>query len=395
MICLPTAGKFGVKNLKAPLFLLFCGIFSLFSVVAEDLPNVSVWVPPVEGGSDEEKQYFYDNMRMELVGGGYVLAESRENSDFYMNIRVAHGEESDAPGNYVNLSLHDSRTEKEIITLSWDYNTLDDMDIWNLYLVFQTMANAPIAKSVVVPEEEAPPPAEPPSPPPPAWYDKWLWIGAAGGADYFFSDRPHLDARLTAGVDFLSFMGLGIGLGYQANFPLFIDRDKKEYYHEIEQSLILPVKLRFLIKTESLIVEPNGGVQFQLRFPGSYSGELDHQTQEDSLILLPAILGGLDFRAKLGPGSLGFGPRMIYDLETKGFGFGFTLEYQFGFLPKKPKTPKTPKPEPNVAPLQPAQEENLEETTTQETGMEETAGREIDSEEAILPGETSPEEDSL
>jgi hypothetical protein len=379
MVCLAAAGKFGVRNLKVPLFLLFCGVFSLFSVLAEDLPNVSVWVSPVEGGSDEEKQYFYDNMRMELVGGGYSLAESRENSDFYMNIRVVQGEEDGAPVNYVNLSLHDSRTEKEIVNLSWDYNTLNDMDIWNLYLVFQTMANAPIAKSVVVPEGEAPPPAELPPPPPNPWHNKWLWIGAVGEVDYFFSDRPHLDVRLTAGVDFLSFMGFSTGLGYQANFPLFVDRDKEEYYHEIEQSLILPIKLKLLIKTRALVVEPNAGVQFQFRFPGSYSKRLDHQTQEDSLALLPAILGGVDFKTKLGRGSLGFGTRVIYDLETRAFGFGFSLGYQFGFFPKKPQTPKTPEPgpDPGLVPVpvpeplapQPVQEE-IPEAGPEETGAQ-------------------------
>jgi hypothetical protein len=75
--------------------------------------------------------------------------------------------------------------------------------------------------------------------------------------------------RLTAGVDFLSFMGLG--LGCQANFPLDINTKNSKYSREIEHSLILPVKLRFLIKTEGHVVEPNGGLQFQLRIPGSYA----------------------------------------------------------------------------------------------------------------------------
>jgi hypothetical protein len=381
MIRLPEyAGKFGVKNLKTLLFLFFSAVFSLFPAMAEDIRNVYVWVAPVEGGSDTEKQYFYDNIRMELAGAGYNLTESRENSDFYMNIRVVHEENDGVPVNYVNLGLYDSRTENEIITLSWDYDKLEDMDIWNLYLVFQTMANAPIAKSVVVPGGELPSPAEAP-----AWYSKWLWIGAAGGVDYF-SDRPHLDFRLTAGLDFSGFMGFDAGLGYQANFPLFVDWIEDEYYHEIEQSLILPIRLRFLIKTEGLLVEPNGGIQFQLHFPGSYSTAMEHRIREESLILLPAILGGLDFRAKLGAGALGFGPRMIYDLETAAFGFGFTLGYQFGFFPKKPKAPKP-------VPL-PVREENLEETEVQEEALEGTLAPEGGQEETALP-EGGPAEEEL
>jgi hypothetical protein len=242
------------------------------------------------------------------------------------------------------------------------------------------MANAPIAKSMVVPEGEIPESS------PGAWYSKWLWIGAAGGGDYF-PDRPHLDVRLTAGVDFFSFMGLDTGLGYQANFPLSINaaNDRYWYRHKTEQSLILPIKLKFLIKTESLLVEPNGGIQFQLRFPGSYAEELDHRTREDSLILLPAILWGLDFRAELGPGALGFGPRMIYDLESRGFGFGFSMGYQFGLFPKKPKAPK---------PVQVESTESLEETDAQEEALVETAMPETGLEEAGAP-EEEPEENSL
>jgi hypothetical protein len=380
MIPLPVyAGKFGVKNLKGPLLLFFYAVFSLFPARAENLRNVYVWVAPVEGGSDREKQYFYDNMRMELVGGGYSLAESRENSDFYMNIQAAQENRDNGPVNYVILALYDSRTEKEIITLSWDYNTLEDMDIWNLYLVFQTMANAPIAKSVVVPGEEGASPAGLPGSALAAWYSKWLWIGAAGGADYFL-DHPHLDARLTIGVDFFSFMGLHTGLGYQAHFPLSIDTAEDRHSYEIEQSLILPIKLKFLIKTESLLVEPNGGIQFQLHFPDSYSRELEHRTREDSLFFLPAVFGGLDFRAKLGIGALEFGPRMIYDFETGAFGFGFTLGYQFGFLPKKPKAPKP----------MPVREENLEETGGEEN-LEEIPTAEAGLEEAGAPEENLPE----
>jgi hypothetical protein len=312
-----------MKTLRTAPFLLFLGIFSLFSALAEDFRDVYVWVSLVEGGSDVENQYFYDNIRMELVGGGYSLAETRENSDFFMNIRVTRKEIDDTSVNTVNLSLYDSRTENEVITLSWDYDALEDMDIWNLYLVFKAMASAPISKSMVVLPSSIS-----------SWYDKWLWIGVAGGADYFFSSHPHLDARLTVGVDFLSFMGLGIDLGYQANFPIYIDSARERCYREIEQSLILPIGIRFLIKTDNLVVEPNGGSQFQLRFPDSYSEGLDHQTNKDSLFLIPAIFGGLDFRTKLGIGSLGFGTRMIYDLETMTFGAGFTLKYQFGFFSK-------------------------------------------------------------
>jgi hypothetical protein len=376
------AGLFFQEPLPRPsgswgkfLLLLLCVLFSPLPAMAEDLRNVYIWVHPVEGGSEREKQYFYNNIQMEMEGSGYKLAESRENSDFYMNIQVVHEEKDGAPPNYVNLTLYDSRTEKIITTLSWDYNTLEDMDIWTPYLVFQSMANAPIAKLVVIPEGELPPPPEEP-----AWYSKWLWIGAAGGADYF-SNRPHLDARLTLGVDLFSFMGLDTGLGYQADFPLFVDTAKDEYYHEIEQSLILPIKLRFLIKTENLLVEPNGGINFQFRFPGSYSGKLEHRTPEDSLVLFPAVFGGLDFRAKLGPGALVFGPRLTYDFEAEAFGFGFTLGYQFGLFPKKSKAPK-----PEPASL--IQEESLGETGGEEVS-EETLAPEGGPEETALP-ERSP-----
>jgi hypothetical protein len=371
--------------MKRVLFFIILGVFSFFPLFAQTPRNVHVWVAPIEGGSDEEKEYFYENMRMELVGGGYALAESLEDSDFYMNTQVVHEEEEGEPINYLKLSLYESRNREEIITLSWDYNNLEDMDIWNLYLIFQTMANAPISKSLAGSGEEAAPA------PSNGWQHKWLWVGVSGGAGYFFSDNPFAEARLTFGFDFLKFMGVSTGLGYHTNFPLFVETEDR-YYHELEQSLVLPLKLRFLLDAGGFLIEPNAGVQFAMHLPGSFAKGLSHKSSEDSTILYPMIIGGVDLRLKLWQGALELGTRVISDLETSSVGLGFTLGYQFGFLPKRPKAQPAALPvrEENVEDDQPeeAAQDGLPETGVPQGSLPET-GAQGNPPEAGVPEETS------
>jgi hypothetical protein len=114
------------------------------------IPEVKVHVVPIQNATPEEEAYFMNNFRMEVVGFGYALVETRQESDYYMTLNVnryeADPEYGEEASNELVLTLFNSRTEREIIALSWGYITLDDMNVWNPYLVFQAMANTPIVK---------------------------------------------------------------------------------------------------------------------------------------------------------------------------------------------------------------------------------------------------------
>jgi hypothetical protein len=108
------------------------------------MPPVNVYLALVENGTPEEENYFTTNFQMELAGAGYEVVMTQDTSDFYITLSITRYEED--PPNELTVALFETRTGREIVTLSWSYTELSEMDTWNLYLITQLMANAPVNK---------------------------------------------------------------------------------------------------------------------------------------------------------------------------------------------------------------------------------------------------------
>jgi hypothetical protein len=328
----------------------FC--FSLVNPVifAQTLPMVRIYIAPMETGSPEEREYFMTNMKMEFVGASYEVVDALEDSDYNVVLSVsqqepwedtqAEGGNSEPPGNTVTLTLLDTKTKRELITLSWDYQQVSDMDMWNLYLITQAMANAPIAK---IPAGTRT--AESPAKPVPDLRNKLLWAGIEIPLGYTYpDDGPYISPLLAVEYNFLSFLGVSAGAGCQVLFPLVIDKYDyyMTYYHAVQYSFFTQLLFRFLISSEDYLVIPYIGAEWKL-------GTLDllpkHALQEtDPVWYIPAITGtgGIDFRLSAGPGALDLGIRVscdIYGFDKRGLSVGFTVGYKFGFLTRTKRDP--------------------------------------------------------
>ncbi|MDR2177331.1 MAG: hypothetical protein LBP20_04725 [Treponema sp.] len=113
------------------------------------IPSVHVYIAPMESGTQEEQEYFMDFMTMEFVGAAYEVVDTLEESDYNVVLSVSRTEpdpDYDGPLNAISLTLFDTRSGRELVNLSWDYDQVSDMDMWNLYLITQAMSNAPIIK---------------------------------------------------------------------------------------------------------------------------------------------------------------------------------------------------------------------------------------------------------
>ncbi|MDR0400380.1 MAG: hypothetical protein LBH51_05495 [Treponema sp.] len=111
-----------------------------------EMPPVKVYIDPPEGGTQEERDFFKENFEMELMGAAYEVAQSREESEFFMSLTIIHTEEEDPP-NELRLVLYNTRRpETPIIAFSRTYADLTEMYTWNLWMIYQAMANAPILK---------------------------------------------------------------------------------------------------------------------------------------------------------------------------------------------------------------------------------------------------------
>jgi hypothetical protein len=94
-------------------------------------PEVKVYISPPENGTEREAAYFKANFETELMGAGYAMAESREDSDFYMTLSVVRNEDEAGTFSVLNMTLMNTRNGQEIVTITWPYNELPDMDSWN------------------------------------------------------------------------------------------------------------------------------------------------------------------------------------------------------------------------------------------------------------------------
>jgi hypothetical protein len=342
-----------VIRIKKTVALLGFLCFSLSGPVifAQDQRTVRIYIAPMESGTPEDQEYFTTNMKMEFVGASYEVVDVLEDSDFNVILSVlqqepdpelepdsesestegeaAQTEEADpqSPLNTITLTLFDTKTERELISLSWDYRQLSEMDMWNLYLITQAMANAPITKipgragsaaggvnSVQGPQ------------------NRLLWFGLETSMGYAYpSDGPYISGALSVEYNFLSFMGVGMGFGYQALSPLIVDIDNRSHYHAIQHNIFVPVLLKFFLNMGSYFVIPYAGAEFNFGTMGLLPA---NQSDEDSdqLWYIPAVVGGVDFRLSAGPGALDIGGRGTYDFRINAWTLGFVVGYKFGFF---------------------------------------------------------------
>ncbi|MDR2052182.1 MAG: hypothetical protein LBP80_02110 [Treponema sp.] len=326
-------------------------------IFAQTQPMVRIYIAPMESGTPEEQEYFMTNMKMEFIGAAYEVVDTLQDSDYNVTLSISRqeaaefesadgkaerqtGEEtSELPDNTVTLTLFDSGTNREMIALSWDYKEVSDMNMWNLYLITQAMSNAPITKIPAGSLPAAPPPAAPPPvvKPASAMQNKPLWFGIEATVGYTYpSDGPYVSGALAIECDFLPFMGISAGFGYQALFPIHINSDNMTYYHTIQHNLFAPVLLKFLLNAENFLVIPYVGAEFNF---GTLGLLPKHPSQSDQIRFMPIITGGVDFRLAAGPGALDIGGGGNYDFDVNAWGIEVTIGYKFGVLTRAKNEP--------------------------------------------------------
>ncbi|MDR0399435.1 MAG: PorT family protein [Treponema sp.] len=110
------------------------------------VPEVKVHVAPVDGGTPEERAYFKEQFEMEIMGASFQVVDRRTDSHYWMSLDITQLGDGEYPPNILSLALYNTDTGREVVSLSWGYETLDEMADWNLYLIYQAMANAPMIK---------------------------------------------------------------------------------------------------------------------------------------------------------------------------------------------------------------------------------------------------------
>jgi hypothetical protein len=147
---------------------------------AQTRDDVAIYIPMPVGGTSDQQVFFQDNFIMETTAAGYSIAQSEREGDYTLKLEIKR-----------NMILYDDGTEEEagpdekqyllelrlvriddgteIVMFNFPFTELEEMYEYNLYLLYQAMANVPLTKLTAVPDTDH-------------WRNKWLYI--RGSADF-------------------------------------------------------------------------------------------------------------------------------------------------------------------------------------------------------------------
>ncbi|GHV91979.1 hypothetical protein AGMMS50268_24820 [Spirochaetia bacterium] len=304
--------------------------------------DINIYVAPAVGGSAREREYFDFNLTEEVKGGGYQLtnalypdnpAEARDKSDFYITVELEDDEE-DPDTHIVTLSLFNTRTGAMLVTEGMGYPDLNEMNEWNLTMIYRLMANAPIQRNITMAEPQYVPVAEQDLGPVPQY---WLYVGFRGsysGRYYQPPPESHYLENRTAGSSF-EVAGYAMFqpfkyLGIQGEAIFTMDYITMRNYIQDESdptlhprvdyvyqnvSLMIPVvvKATFRPVRARFLIAPLAGVYLNLPLgPMTMPGGGTEDYKFDPLPL--GLTAGADFGMRLGPGMLMVNAR--YSIDT-------------------------------------------------------------------------------
>ncbi|MDR0584698.1 MAG: hypothetical protein LBG57_10180 [Treponema sp.] len=338
------------------------------------IPEVRVYISPAENGTEEEAAYFKTNFEQELIGAAYAVAETQEDSDFYMALSITRQEGEDPP-NDLNVTLFNTRSGQEIVTLNWAYGAVEEMGAWNLYIIYQAMANAPIVK--LLPDAELTGAREgnwnpAPSPPGEGPHTMAFYLGLRAGG--FFNLYTFQTIRGYEGGTGRAFSGEGAllaefhpwrFLSIQAEAAVLYEsfvgtRETGENAGRYNGafsalSLHIPLFVKAPIDLGRFSLSPFIGAYYVLPL-GPMSANFNGNERQYDWSLDPplGISLGIDLGIPLGPGKITGGLRCDYDIGTSAgedsagpvysrYRVGFTLGWAWKFaIKKKDREQKAP-----------------------------------------------------
>lgn len=299
------------------------------SLFAQTRQDIRIYVPFVtgRGGGIDDPIFFSNMLNMEVASRGYVIGETRVDSDFILTgslapFRPSPAEEDEEPPAslfLLHLTLVDLSTGLIVVEQDMLYETAEETGDYLPLLIFNMLANIPMSKLQLVD----------------TWRNKWLYFDIMG----YWTPRVYSAAgtsvilanfggSIAAELHFLNYMSAETGLEITADSVV---RDKETY-----RSLML--EMPFLVKlvfkpASTYMLEPYGGMQYN--FPLTPGVE-------------PSVFSsvwGVQCGVQAGPGCFFVDYRFIIDIdklklpgkpediERQFFKMG--IGYKYGMFPKE------------------------------------------------------------
>ncbi|MDR2552262.1 MAG: hypothetical protein LBD31_03730 [Treponema sp.] len=316
-------------------------IFAAAAVHAQTRDDIRVYVPrPVaEAGGVEQQNFFEENFKAEVSGAGYGLAENISQGDYTLQLTIKGNEfyeDYEGEEQYdLLIQLLRNSDGVEMVQFTFPFTELEEMYEWNLYLVYQALANVPMTKLTAIPKTDH-------------WRNKWLYVGLAGGIDVSWIvaksyvknaqsgeatglgyDQASLEPAVAAMIEyhFLKFVSAEI----DAKLRFY---SLEGYNHSFAPSLAAVLK-GVLKPSDQFMLELYGGVEFPMA------------TSVEVKLPVMAVLGGIQLGIRGGEmGALFMDISVTYDLgntktsnnwgngEYHRFQLGVMMGYKLGFFDK-------------------------------------------------------------
>jgi hypothetical protein len=300
---------------------------------------MAVYVPMPSGGTAGQRGYFHDNFRMELIGANYPSVETAEESVFTLAMEIVDNPDFDATiqaGDenkryMLNIQLQWSSDNSEIVRYSFYFNDTESMADWNLYLLYQAMANAPM------PEDEAPETVVVTAPLDDRWRNQTLYLNLNAGLGMSFFIRPG-DSKVETG-SLMPFVMAGLEWHLLDFLSLELDPVKPRLMKNDDNYLITlsgSLAVKGVLKLGATMLEP-------------YAGMEGTMSLNNSPVPLLSALGGIQLGVRGAPQSawvidIGATKNVLGTFQgTNGDNYNMLTVhllagFKFGFIDRKPKS---------------------------------------------------------
>jgi hypothetical protein len=251
---------------------------------AQDRSRMAVYVPLPAGGTAEQQAYFLENFKMELIGANYPSVETREESMYTLLLSVSDNQDFDTSlpvsddNNrfYLGLKLERSADNNEIVAFEFPFNTTESMANWNLFLLYQALANA------YVPADPAPPAdentriiyvntagGETIPLPDDRWRNQTLYLNLALGlysGHFVYADNGRIDWGI-----FMPAAVVGVEWHLLSHLSLELDPIKPHLLYDGNNFIVGAagaLLVKGVFKPPGVMLEPYGGAEYSLGIIG-------------------------------------------------------------------------------------------------------------------------------
>jgi len=298
-------------------------VLSCLSLYAQNPREVRIFVLPVSGeGRVGDSNYFYQQLTYEVIFQHHSLIREQEGSDYILRSVISPAPERGSRNFIFFLEMVNTKTKEVIAHQNFVYYNLDNSVVTMISTIVSNMLTAipNVFRSNNI------------------WQNKYLYIDVK----VFWAPRLYASENtsifwtnfglgFSLEYHFLSFMALGTGVQFTQDWILYSSSGNINESRDL--ILDVPFILKFVIKTDTLMIEPYGGVSLNFSVM---------KITEPSLL---SWFGGFQFGIKAGPGMVGVDlrysqdiyPSLFKTLEYNRHTINIGVGYKIGFVTRKSK----------------------------------------------------------